>query len=274
MPWSSEHITKWLKPTTQTVRTSDGVEIPIWELKHEADNVVLKSWAKHFRNHYCLDTEIDSLRSGTGLSRKQYLENIKFPDQSNPPGPSIRSGDFAEILIADYLQYILKYWVPRGRYRDKSVRNESDKGCDIIGFKFLAPNKSSSEDELAIYEIKAQFTGNKCNPRLQDAVNDSAKDILRKAETLNAIKQRFLDKSDFESAKNVERFQNIEDKPYKEVHGAVAVFATNIYDKDVVKDTNTETHPASERLILLAMYGSDLMKLTHQLYELAANDEG
>ena len=32
-----------------------------YEFHHEKDEAVLSGWAKHFRNHYCLDTEIDFL---------------------------------------------------------------------------------------------------------------------------------------------------------------------------------------------------------------------
>jgi hypothetical protein len=118
------------------------------------------------------------------------LNKIKFPDPQEPPGPSIRSGDFGEILIADFLEYILGFWVPRTRYSDKDIRNESSKGSDVIGFKFLVDGSESPEDILFIFEAKAQFSGNSPNPRLQEAIDDSRKDQRRKAESLNAIKQR------------------------------------------------------------------------------------
>jgi hypothetical protein len=52
---------------------------------------------------------LDRLRQGTGLSRGEYLDQNKFPDAQGAPGPSIRSGDFAEILIADYIEFTLAY---------------------------------------------------------------------------------------------------------------------------------------------------------------------
>jgi hypothetical protein len=61
MPWTSEH-TKWLIDTGERLKTADGKEIEVWEFRHEKDEAVLSAWAKHFRNHYCLDTEIDFLR--------------------------------------------------------------------------------------------------------------------------------------------------------------------------------------------------------------------
>jgi hypothetical protein len=54
---------------------------------------------EHLRKHYCADYEIDVLRAGFGLERNEYLKTIKFPDERIRPGPSVRSGDFTEILV-------------------------------------------------------------------------------------------------------------------------------------------------------------------------------
>lgn len=108
------------------------------ELIHHGDEAILSAWAKHFRNHYCLDSQIDALRKGTPRSRTGYLTQIKFPDAAQAPGPSIRAGDFAEVLVTDYVEFAMRLWVPRTRYDHKVARNESTKGTDIIGFKFVA----------------------------------------------------------------------------------------------------------------------------------------
>ncbi len=189
MPWTSEH-TKWLVDTGERLKTADGKDIEVWEFQHPNDEDVLSAWAKHFRNHYCFDSEIDYWRKGYKCSRAEYLNTIKFPDSKAAPGPSIRAGDFGEVLVADFLEYLLGYWVPRTRYGDKTIRNESTKGTDIIGFNIVKDGNASSKDKLAIFEAKTQFSGKKAKARLQDAVDGSAKDIARKAESLNAIKQR------------------------------------------------------------------------------------
>ena len=75
MPWTSEH-TKWLIDTGERLKTADGKEVEVWEFQHQGDDDVLSAWAKHFRNHYCLDTEIDFLRGKR--SRQDYLTSIKF----------------------------------------------------------------------------------------------------------------------------------------------------------------------------------------------------
>lgn len=263
---------QWLNNTGERLQTTDGKTIEVWEFCHQNDQTVLSAWASHFRNHYCLDTEIDNYRRGYNYSRSEYLMNIKFPDERNAPGPSIRAGDFGEILVADYLEYILGFWVPRTRYGDKTIRNESTKGCDIIGFKILRDGNYSSEDILAIFESKTQFSGRSANSRLQDAVKGSAKDNIRKAESLNAIKQRLFIRQRYQDAEKIERFQNIEDRPYKETFGAVALFSTNVYDAQTISTTNTTCHPNSNNLNLLVIRGADLMGLVHELYRRSANE--
>lgn len=271
MPWTSEHI-KWLIDTKERLKTTDGKEVEVWEFRHQKDETVLSAWAKHFRNHYCFDSEIDYWRRGYRCSREEYLNTIKFPDPKAAPGPSIRAGDFGEVLVADFLEYLRGYWVPRTRYGDKTIRNESTKGSDIIGFHIVKDGKTSSEDRLAIFEAKAQFSGKKGNARLQDAVDDSAKDITRKGESLNAIKQRLHDRNELDDAVKIERFQSDIDHPYKEVYGAVALFENPLFDNDLASATDASSHPHSGKLALVVIRGEQMMTLVHELYRRAADE--
>ncbi len=265
---------KWFVNSGNNISTPDGNNIEIWVLDYALDDVILSSWAKHFRTHYCLDEEIDFLREGYGYSRADYLNKIKFPDISISPGPSIRSGDFSEILVSDYLEYILGYWVPRTRYGSKVVRNESSKGCDTLAFKIVNPKKDTPEDTLAIFEAKAQFSisQKKANPRLQDAINDSIKDEIRRAESLNAIKQHLFDKKSFEESKRINRFQNPVDRPFKEISGAAALFSSHLFDSDLISQSSVEHHPNHKNLKLIVIHGENMMALVHELYRRAADE--
>lgn len=271
MPADGGHV-EWLVDTGQRLATSDGKEVAVWEFRHDEDEEKLSAWAKHFRNQYCLDSDIDYLRRGYGYSRAEYLTRIKFPDWKKAPGPSIRAGDFGEILVADYLEYVLHYWIPRWRYSDKTVRNESEKGTDILGFKLFKDGHTSPEDTLAIFEAKAQFSGNKGRPRLQDAVNGSAKDFARKGESLNAIKQRLFRQNDLADANKIERFQNEVDRPYKQIYGAAALFECKLVDEALVESTETVDHSGSDNLMLLIVKGTEMMALVHELYRRAADE--
>lgn len=270
MPWTSAH-TKWLIRTGKKLKTKKGKPVEIFEFCHENNPTVLSAWAKHFRNHYCRDSEIDFMRKGYKFSRKDYLLQIKFPDQHNPPGPSLRAGDFGEILVADYLNFVLGFWVPRTRFRDRDVRNDPEQGCDVIGFKIIG-DEESLEDTLAIFEAKAQFSGKKAKSRLQDAVDGSAKDHLRKAESLNAIKQRLFDTGHIVDAERIERFQNPDDKPYKELFGAVALFNSDIIDEVSLRETVYDSHPSPANLSMLVIHGDQMMALINELYKRAADE--
>lgn len=262
----------WLVDTGKVLKTADGRLVRVLELKHTSDDTVLSAWAKHFRSHYCDDSQIDALRKGMNLSRAEYLRKIKFPDCTTAPGPSIRAGDFGEVLVADYVEFALNYWLPRARYDHKAVRNESTKGTDIVGFKIVEPGRDDPNDALALFEAKAQFTGTTPNGRLQAAVEGSAKDELRKAESLNAIKQRLLDEQRSAEVLIVERFQDPEDRPHREEFGAVALLSTPLFDKKEIASTKASSHPHSSNLTLIVIHGPDLMALVHELYRRAADE--
>ena len=263
------HI-KWLIDTGERLSTADGKEIEVWEFQHEDNDTILSEWATHFRNHYCLDSEIDELVSGTGKTKSQYLTEVKFPDCSEVPGPSIRSGDFAEILIADYLEFYCNYWIPRLRYNDKTIRNESKKGSDIIGFK-VTSLQDSPNDEMVIFEVKASFSDTKDN-RLQDAVDGSNIDEIRRTESLNALKQRFVSAKESQNAKKIERFQNAVARPYKEISGAAAVLEKSVFDKTNFSTVITSKHYNHSLLLLIVVKGEKMMPLVHKLYRRAADE--
>lgn len=263
----------WLVNTKQTITTINGKTVEVWEFRHEDDETILSDFACHYRNHYCTDDEIDMLRRGSPYTRAEYLINVKFPDARQGLGPAIRAGDFGEILVADYAQHVLGFDVPRTRYDRKTVHDESTKGSDVVGFKLIdGVDHPSEDDSLLVVETKTQFSGENPENRLQDAVNDSKKDPVRLGESLNAIKQRLIDRRDAERAQIVERFQSPEDSPYVKEFGAVALFSTKVFDPEVLAQTDTTGHPNDADVSLLVIHGQEMMVLVHGLYDRAANE--
>lgn len=272
-PWTNEHLS-WLNHIDMK-QTADGKNIDIYELNYDFENAtILTNWAKHFRNHYCLDTLIDLYRDGTGLSRTEFLNNLKFPIQGR--GSSTRSGDFGEILISDFLEYNMNFWVPRTRFSNRQNRNNPTQGLDVIGFKSDDYGRNNPNDELMIFEVKCGLTGNNSEvqiERMNMAINDSAKDFnVRKAESLNGLKQLFIDKSDTESAIKIQRFQNQKDNSYIERSGATSIISNESYDSNRITEINALHHPNYSNLKLILIKGQDLMALVHKLYEKAANE--
>lgn len=271
-PLIPSHLSS-LKRCAATLATSDGRRIDVWELHVSLTDVYLSEWASNFRQHYCSDSEIDDLRAGTGLSRAEYLTQLVFPDKSDALGPGIRAGDFAELLVSDYVEYQLGYWVPRGKYAEKSSRDESVKGVDILGFRLTSPTAPSSKDTLLAFEVKAQLSGKKYTGRLQTAIDDSSKDYLRRAITLNATKRRLLHAGQHDRAMVVKRFQNLSDYPYVYRSGAAAVLSDSVYDEVLLrKSTKVAGHKNAANLELIVIHGKELMKLVHALYERAADE--
>jgi hypothetical protein len=244
----------------------------VWDLAVDDDPENLSGWASHFRQHYCPDVEIDALRKGTGLTRAQYLTRLAFPDEKDPPGPSIRAGDFAEILVSDFVEYFLGYWVPREKYAEKAVRNESVKGVDIVGFRLATANSFSPADVLIAFEVKAQLSDGKYAARLQIAIDDSSVDSIRRATTLNAIKRRLLHAGENDRVGLVERFQDPADRPYVYLSGAAAVLSDSVYDATLVRETKVAGHKNRENLQLVVIRGKELMKLVHALYQRASDE--
>ena len=262
-----------LTQCAETLTTSDGRSIDVWELTVPSGAGYLSDWASVFRQHYCSDSEIDALRAGTKLSRAEYLTQLVFPDKSVAPGPGIRAGDFAELLVSDYVEYLLGYWVPRGKYADKASCDESAKGVDILGFRMATPPTPATADVLLAFEVKAQLSGKKYTDRLQDAVDDSSKDYVRRATTLNATKRRLLRSEQSQQALVVQRFQNLADHPYVYRSGAAAVLSDAAYDVAAVQTSTKVTgHQNAGNLELIVIRGKDLMNLVHSLYQRAADE--
>lgn len=270
MSWTNEHLA-WLRNTGEVIAISTGENVPVYEFAYDITNeTIMSNWAKHFRNHYCADTEIEILKP-EGMTNSEYLLNLKFPDSSNGLGPSTRSGDFAEILVADYLAFLNDYYVPRTRYDRKIIGNESSKGSDVLGFKQKS-EKPSNKDELIIFEVKARLSENNAKNTLQTAIDDSSKDEARLAESLNGVKQRLYDKSDFAGMAMISRFQKNVDHPYKTKFGAAAILTDSSYCSKTLREASTKDHVSRMQLETIVIRGPVMMSLVHTLYERAANE--
>lgn len=254
-----------LRPSGLT--TIEGRTIDVWEFSPPTDSAILDRWAMHFRRQYCSDEELPFLMDGTGMTIEQYLNAHVFPDKTRAPGPSIRSGDFAEFLISDYLEFMLKLWVPRGKYSDKASNNESVKGVDILGFYQVDNTSSNPNDALFAVEVKASLSGSVYSGQLQSAVDDGSKDEhLRQGVTLNATKRRLLREGNSLDASRISRFQNPSDNPYSYHSGAVAVLCETAFNEEELAKTLAAGHSNQSALNLIVVRSYLQMKLVHELY--------
>lgn len=257
------HI-NWFKKIKNSLKTSDLKNVAQINFVYPPDSTMFSNFISYLRNHYCADEELDTLRKPTGLSRKDFLKTIKIPDQNHA---SIRASDFSEIIVSDYIQFILNYVIPRTRYKYKINKNTSPHGIDVLGFKTLDHNKINKNDELITCEVKASLRKKNIDT-LQNAIKDSIKDFdIRKAESLNAIKQRLKGEGKNNIVIIIERFQNKTDKPYKEITGAAIVHSNETWENEIITNSSCENHPNVDNLLLLLIKGKNLMDLVNSLYE-------
>lgn len=259
----------------KSIRTIEGNEIQIYKLNNELlDNQYLNGWATSLRNHYIEEKMIDSLREGTGLTRKDFLKEMIFPDSTVRLGAATMSGEFGEILVYDYINYVLKYYVTRTRYLEKINRNMPVSGSDVLGYKVADINKINNDDELLVAEVKTRSSKSAkkeklCSKTITNAIIHSSKDRVRIGESLNAEKRRLICRSRFEEAKIIERFQNKTDFPFKLVFFAVAVLDSEIYSEQIILDTVKSHQENLKSTDLLIIHSENLLNILRELYERA-----
>lgn len=238
------------------LQTGDGKEITVLKLNSQDDDEILDEWADHFRSNYRTLEDLDFERAGTGKSREEFLIESVFPNTKQGLGPATRVGDFCELLLADYIEFVRNYFVPRTRYCRKINPNSSPQGRDVIGLKMDTPEKPSRRDEVFVIEVKGTANPNskdKGYERLQVAINGSNSDIERYAESLNAMKMRLWDVGDKQSAQFVARFQNITDQPYIIRYGASAVLTSSKFIKTDMVNVNTKNHNADNLELITSL---------------------
>lgn len=259
----------------KSILTKNGNEIHIYKLNSELlDDNSLNNWAFELRNNYIEEHILEKAISGTGLAKKEYLEKMIFPDPNIPQGAAIMSGEFGELLVYDYIDYVLKYYVPRIRYLNKVNPNTPIHGSDVIGYKIKIGNQPSKDDELLVAEVKTRSTvsGDKtkaCTKIVTDAITDSNKDRVRVGESLNAEKLKLLSRNRIEEANIVERFQNKTDNPYKLEFFAVAVMDNELYSDQVVLDVVNSQGGNIKSTNILIIHSKKLKLFLRDLYRRA-----
>ena len=248
----------------KTITSSNGDKVQIYRLNNEVlDEDSLNNWASGLRNNYVEENLLDSLVSGTGLTKKEFLEKNIFPDYQSKQGAATMSGEFGEILVYDYINFVLEYYITRTRYLEKVNPNMPISGSDVIGYKVDNINKPSKSDQLIVAEVKTRSnkSGNKnisCIEAVKEAIEHSTKDRIRIAESLNAEKRRLLNRSRIEEAKIVERFQNKTDNPFKVDFFAVVVLDNELYSEQVILDLVNSQHEIINFTKILIIYSKEL----------------
>ena len=251
------------------IYTNEGKKIEVFHLDIQNDPAIFEEWAKQFRRNYCSDDELDEMISSMNISSKEYLENFKLPSDIGI-GLSTMSGDFGEILVSDYLQYIEEYVVPRTRYDSRVNKDTSTQGSDVLGYKNDSLN--TANDEVVVIEVKSSSSNSRsfeAKNKLQEAIKHSDKDFERFSTSIVASYLK-LKNSNIEQANLLKRFLNITDTPFNVIYGAVAVHSNQSFDINILKNVVSKDHRDYQKLRLLVIHSDELMNFIKSLYSKAS----
>ena len=258
-----------------SIISSRGEEIQVYKFNTELLNEnSLNNWALGLRYNYIEKDLLELAISGTGLTKKEYLEKMIFPNPEVSQGAATMSGEFGELLVYDYINYVLEYYVPRVRYFNKVNPDMPVPGSDVIGYKMENYNKGSKNDKLLVAEVKTRSTisGNKTTAiteTITKAIKGASKDRVRVGESLNAEKSKLLTRGRFREAKIVERFQNKTDNPYNLDFFAVAVMDNELYSEQLILDVINNQNENIKFTNILIIHSKELKSILRDLYKRA-----
>lgn len=246
----------------------DQQPLNCYELSYEIDDNILDDWALHIRRHYVQDGELAEDAVLNNLSVEEYLHRFVIPQKDEPFGPTARSNDISEILFADLFEFVLNYEVPRCKQYNRSGKNESEHGTDVIAYRFFTDTKKPHKnDELVAIEVKALLSSKEASKVIQNAVDDSKKDEYRISHTLDYYRKklRFMGKSS--EASSIARFQQKTEYPYRTTYVGAAISSLPSIEKKIIVGIKGADLELKTDQSVFYVHGADLMSLTHQVFE-------
>lgn len=242
----------------------DGTTVACWHLGWQCDEDALDEWALHIRRHYVRDKELaDRCRA-----RNERLD-IYLPRRVVPSESRIRTGDFAEILISDILEYLCRYAVPRYKQCGRPDKNSSEHGTDVIAYRTLDCGKASNDDELLAFEVKSDASGTRESGflrRVKDAATGPAKDPNRAPMTLDYMIDRASDAGDTQSVEALKRFANKGGVTFREVCGSAVTTSYATPDAALSARTPNDVQ-LGEGNPLIVVHAQKFMDLINALYD-------
>lgn len=254
-------FTAWLAAEQCTFK--DGTKIYCWRLDWSCSDKVLDEWALHLRRHYISDDILENRVTVRQTTPDQYLPLRVVPDI-----PSIRSGDFAEILISDVLQYLYGLVVPRYKQCNRKDKNASEHGSDVIAYQLKNLNGASALDKLFVLEVKSnasKTSDEELIKTVKKATKDSEKDPNRVPMTLQYMIDEAIDVNDQTTQKNLLRFTDMGGSPCKKIFGS-AVATSHIKPIDALSGKAPSDVGLSANSPLIVVHASKLMDLVNSLY--------
>lgn len=249
------------------IRIKENIPLKCYKVDYKDDEDILDEWALHIRRNYIEDDELKEDADLNEMSVDQYLREYIIPQETEHLGPTARSADIAEILVADLLEFIMGYTVPRFKLKNRSGKNNSQQGTDVIAYKYKNTDKSpSNKDELIAAEVKASLSNNQYTP-LENAIIDSHKDEHRLARSINYCRKRLNELGKVSEANEVKRFLFKPDNNYKITYAAAGISSRQDVDDVIELSVAGEELEIRNGEEIFYIHGERLMELTHNIYE-------
>ena len=212
----------WIVEETGIV-IKDDIPLKCYKIDYKDDESILDDWALHIRRNYIEDTELKEDADDNAMTVEQYLHDYVIPQKGEELGATVRSADITEILISDLLEFVHQYSVPRYKLKNRSGKNNSQQGTDVIAYKYKNEDKTPNDkDELVAAEVKATLSNTEYTP-IKNAIIDSRKDEHRLARSVNYCRKRLKELGKIEEAEEVKRFLFKPDNNYRITYVAAGV---------------------------------------------------
>ncbi len=245
----------------------ENTPIQCFKIDYIDDEKTLENWALHIRRNYIDDSDLLEDSIINKMSVEQYLKEYIIPQKHEPLGPTARAGDIGEIIISDLLEFIYGYSVPRYKMKNRSGKNNSQHGTDIIAYKFYKANKTPNEnDELIAAEVKSALTETDCSV-LESAISHSAKDAHRLARTINHCRKRLKELGCNSEMQDVARFLNKTEQNYKLTYVAAGISSCESVASPIELSVANDKLEIKNGQKIYFIHGRKLMDLTHDIYE-------
>ncbi len=256
----------WLVEETG-ITIKDGIPIKCYKVDYKEDERVLDEWALHLRRNYIEDEDLLADAEMNGMSIEQYLREYVIPQKDEDLGPTVRSGDITEILVSDLLEFIFGYSIPRYKQKNRSGKNNSEHGTDVIAYKYFnGCDDPSEKDELVAAEVKALLTSTSY-ASLENAIKESKKDEQRLARTIDHCRKRLKELGNAEQSGEVARFLLKPDNNYKLTYAAAGISSRQTVDPEIELSVSGEEFQISSKQKIFFIHGKTLMNLAHKIYE-------
>ena len=143
--------------------------------------------------------------------------------------------------MADILQFVEDYVVPRYKHVLRANPYASEQGSDVIAYRLAkGAGHPSREDELVVMEVKSAVSTRSdrgVGERISAAISGSTKDRdkARDAMTLNYLMERSFKEGDLVTAADLKRFMNRGDYQWTDSYRSAVTL-----DTAVLKDGKIE----------------------------------